>query len=67
MMRRSNRRRSFIDGWGLILYIIGIALIILREDSRIMGGIIALIGFIRIAYVYFPTFYMHFPYPRFDK
>ena len=48
---RSNRRRNFIDGWGLILLIIGIALFLLREDIKIIGGIIALIGFIRIIYV----------------
>lgn len=45
-------RQNFIDGWGVILLIIGIALFLLREEMRTMGGIIALAGFIRIIYVF---------------
>ncbi len=52
MSKRSKRRRkhSFIDGVGLILLIIGIALILLRQDIKIFGLIITLVGFIRIIY-----------------
>ncbi len=45
-----QERTNLIDGWGVILLIIGIALFLLREDIKIIGGIIALIGFIRIIY-----------------
>jgi len=50
-MARKYKKSAFIDGWGLILLIIGIALFLLREDIKIIGGIVALIGFIRIIYV----------------
>jgi len=46
-----QKKTSSIDGWGIILLIIGIALFLLREDIRIIGGIIALVGVIRIVYV----------------
>ena len=40
-----------IDGWGLILLIIGIALFLLREDIRWVGVVVFLIGFSRILYI----------------
>lgn len=58
-MPKKNKRRikkqagqNFIDGWGVILLIIGIALFLLKEEMWTMGGIIALVGFIRIIYVF---------------
>ncbi|MAG01877.1 hypothetical protein CMI42_00930 [Candidatus Pacearchaeota archaeon] len=48
--RRETRKFNFIDGWGLILLIIGIAISILREDVRTIGIVVILIGIIRITY-----------------
>lgn len=46
-----QEKNSLIDGWGLILLIIGISLFLLKEEIRIIGGFVALIGLIRIIYV----------------
>ena len=58
MARKTSKKESvkknksmFIDGWGLILLIIGIALFILRQDILFIGIFIILIGLIRIIYV----------------
>ncbi len=49
--KAQKQRKTNIDGWGLILLIIGIALFLLRPEMKIIGGVVAIIGFIRIIYV----------------
>jgi len=46
-----DKQINFMDGWGLILLIIGLALLLLRQEMMVLGAIIAIIGFIRIIYV----------------
>lgn len=51
----ARKKEPIIDGWGLIIVIIGLALLFLGDSpgSRNAGIIILIIGFIRVLYVLF--------------
>lgn len=54
MARKKSSIKPIVDGWGLIITIVGLALLILGSNNKSsfnVGLIILIIGFIRMLYV----------------
>ncbi len=53
IINKKKLKEPMIDGWGLIILIVGFALLFLADSkgSKNAGWIIILIGFVRVLYI----------------